>query len=100
MKRATGRAYRRLKGAHPRRPITKTSTFEELGCDLLLGLAGAGMLGGLVLLVWATVTGLLLAQLVAGAALIGLGAVLLLLWERIAWEPFVQELGRTLNGLS
>ncbi len=100
MKRAAGRAYQRLRGAHPRRPITRTSALEEIGCDLLLGLAGVGMLGGLVLLVWATMRGLPLAQLIVGAALIGFGAVLLLLWERIAWEPLVRELGRTLDELT
>lgn len=100
MKRAAGRACQRLRGAHPRRPMTRTSALEEIGCDLMLGLAGAGMLGGLILLVVATVTGLHFIQLLVGAALIGLGALLLLLWEQIAWEPFVQELGRTLDELS
>jgi hypothetical protein len=100
MKRATGRAYQRLRGAHPRRPKSRTSALVEIGCDLLLGMAAAGMLGGLVVLVWATVTSLRPAQLVLGAVLIGVGGLLLLLWERIAWEPFVRELGRNLDQLT
>jgi hypothetical protein len=100
MKRAAGRAYQRLKGAHPRRPKSQTSKLAEIGCDLLLGMAAFGTLGGLILLVWATMTGLRPERLAAGAALIGLGALLLILWERIAWEPFVRELGQSLDGLS
>lgn len=68
--------------------------------DLLLGLSALGALGGAILLVRATVGGADAAQLMAGAALTGLGGLLLLLWERIAWEPFVRGLGRTLAELS
>jgi hypothetical protein len=100
MKRAAGRAYQRFKGAHPRRPKSRTSLLVEISCDLMLGMAAVGMLGGLAVLIWATMTGLHLPQLAAGAALIGLGALLLLLWERIAWEPIVRELGQTLNELT
>lgn len=100
MKRAVGRAYQRLKGEHPRRPKSKTNGLVEVACDLLLGLAALGMIGGLALLLWATVSGLHPAKLLGGAAAIGLGAGLLLLWERIVWEPAARALARRLDELS
>ena len=90
MKRAAGRAYQRIRGAHPRRPKTGTSLLVDITCDLLLAASAAGLLGGMAVLLWATVSGLDTTRLVAGAALIGVGGVLLLLWERIAWEPFAR----------
>jgi hypothetical protein len=100
MKRAVHRAYRRLQGAHPRRPPSKTKILAEIGCDLLLALAVFGILGGAGVLVWATATGFHVTFLLCGVAMIGLGAVLLLIWERVAWDPFVRELGENLVELS
>ena len=97
MKRAAGRAYQRIKGAQPRRPKSRTSLLVDIACDLLLTASAAGILGGMAVLVWATVSGLRLAQLVSGAALIAVGALLLLLWERIAWEPFAHEASEHLS---
>lgn len=90
MKRAVGRAYQRVKGVHPRRPKSRTSLLLDIACDLLLASSAAGLVGGMGVLLWATVGGLETARLVSGAALIAIGAALLLAWERIAWEPFAQ----------
>ena len=100
MYRAMSRACQRLKGAHPRRPQSRTRALFEISCDSLLGLAALGMFGGLALLLWAIFSGLDLAKLAAGAVLIGAGAGLLLVWERIVWKPEMRELGRRLSELS
>ena len=41
---------------------------------------------------WAILDGLLLTRLVSGLALMALACGLLVLWERLAWEPFVERL--------
>lgn len=91
MQRAVKRAYLRLQGAHPRRPPSPLARTMELLCDGLLGLAAMGFLGGLGLIVWSLVAGLWPAPLVAGLVLLVLSAVLLLVWERLAWEPFIKQ---------
>ena len=99
MKRAVGRAYQRVKGIHPRRPKSRTSLLLDIVCDLLLASSAAGLLGGMGVLLWATVSGLETARLIFGAVLIASGAALLLLWERIAWEPFAHALPQHLDDL-
>jgi hypothetical protein len=100
MKRAVHRAYRRFTGAHPRRPRSRASLAAEIGCDLMLALAVFGMLGGAGVLVWATATGFHAGLLLCGALMIGLGALLLLIWERVAWEPFAEKISEHLVELS
>lgn len=100
MKRAVVRAYRRVQGAHPRRPKSRHSLWLDLACDLLLALAATGLLGGVAVLLWGLATGARLSQLLAGAGLFVLGAALLLAWERIAWEPFVEALSEQISELT
>lgn len=83
-----------------RQPLSRPAAGQLQRRTNALGLSALGALGGAILLVRATVGGADAAQLMAGAALTGLGGLLLLLWERIAWEPFVRGLGRTLAELS
>lgn len=92
MQRAIGRAYQRVKGAHPRRPKSTHRWMAELGCDLLLIAAGVALLGGFGLAIWGMLGGLQLVKIVLGLGLLVLGPILLLLWERVAWEPFVERL--------
>lgn len=94
MRRAIGRAYQRMKGAHPRRPKSSYSLIFELGCDLLLIAAGVAVLGGLGLVVWGVLGVLAPLWIILGLGLIALGPILLLLWERVAWEPFAERLSR------
>ena len=92
MKRAIGRAYKRIQGRHPRREKTGNGWLVELGCDLILVGASACALAGVGLAVWAAIAGFLGSAILAVIALFALGAGLLLLWEKIAWEPFVGHL--------
>ena len=92
MQRAIGRAYQRVKGAHPRRPKSDHSWMVELGCDLLLIAAGVAVLGGFGLVVWEMLGALQPVKIAVGLGLLALGPVLLLIWERVAWEPFVERL--------
>jgi hypothetical protein len=92
MQRAIGRAYQRVKGAHPRRPKSDHSWIMELGCDLLLIAAGVAVLSGFGLAVWGMLGVLQPVKIGIGVGLLALGPVLLLLWERVAWEPFAERL--------
>jgi hypothetical protein len=92
MQRAIGRAYLRVRGAHPRRPKSDHSLLIEIGCDALLAFAGMAVLAGFALVAWAMLDGLQLTKVVLGLALLALGPLLLLVWERVAWEPFVERL--------
>jgi hypothetical protein len=89
-----------MKGAHPRRPKTPVRWLAELACDLLLTLAAAGLLGGVALALWGLAAGGRLPQLLAGLAAFAIGAVLLLVWERVAWEPFAEELADQVSELT
>lgn len=92
MQRAIGRARQRLQGEHPRRPKSTIGLLVEISCDLLLAAAAAAVLGGVALVVWAILDGWNPARMVAGLCLLAMGPVILLIWERIAWAPFVEHL--------
>lgn len=92
MQRVIGRAYKRLRGAHPRRPKSDVSHLMELGCDALLAAAALAVLGGLALAVWGVFGGFSAEDLLLGLVLTGCGAILLCAWDRLAWEPFAQQL--------
>jgi hypothetical protein len=66
----------------------------ETFCDLLLAVAIAAFLGGLVLLVLNFIGGFHFAGFALGLASLVLGPVLLLVWERLAWEPFAKRLSQ------
>lgn len=100
MKRAVGRAYRRMQGAHPRRPKTSSRWLAELACDFLLTSAAAGVLAGVALALWGVAAGGRLPQLVSGLAFFVIGAGLLLVWERVAWEPFAEDLSDQVSELT
>ena len=91
MQRAVARAYQRLQGNHPRRPPAPFARTMEVLCDGLLGLAVVAFLGGVGLIVWGLVAGFAPIRLIAGLVLLAVSAVLLLLWERFAWEPFIKQ---------
>lgn len=92
MQRALGRAYQRFQGGHPRRPPSKGTPLAELVCDALLLLAIATFLAGVAVVVAGLIGGVHVARLLVGGALVLAGPVLLLVWERLAWEPFVKRL--------
>lgn len=92
MQRAIGRAYKRLRGAHPRRPDSRYRLLKEIACDMLLGAAFVSIVSAPVTLVWAAYSGLDLAKIMLSLGLLALGAGLLLVWEQVAWEPFVERL--------
>ncbi|MGZ6015779.1 MAG: hypothetical protein ACXWKM_08535 [Phenylobacterium sp.] len=92
MQRAIGRAYQRVKGAHPRRPKSSHRWMVELGCDLLLIAAGLAVLGGFGLAVWGMLGAMQPVKIAVGLGLLALAPVLLLIWERVAWEPFAERL--------
>jgi hypothetical protein len=96
MQRALARAHQRLQGNHPRRPPAPFARTTEILCDILLAASAVAFLAGVGLTVWAIVGRLGLVQLCSGLALLAIGPVLLLIWERVAWEPF----GRRLSQLS
>lgn len=93
MRRTIGRAYKRLRGAHPRRPKSDVSHLLELACDALLVASALAVLGGLTLALRGVFGGGFSAEdFILGLVLIGCGVVLLCTWERLAWEPFAQQL--------
>ncbi len=92
MQRTLGRAYQRLQGNHPRRQDGER--FMELVCDAILVLAVLDFLGGVALIVWGCITGLEPIRIAAGVVLVILSPLLLLLWERMAWEPFAERLAQ------
>jgi len=92
MQRAIGRAYQRLQGAHPRRPRNRYSLLVEIGCDVLLGAVVLSSLAAFALLAWAMYAGFTAAAIALVIGLVGLSAALLLVWERVAWEPLAERL--------
>ena len=94
MQRALSRAHQRLQGNHPRRPAAPFARTIEILCDILLAAAAVAFLAGVGLTAWALVSGPGLVQLLSGLALLVVGPVLLLIWERVAWEPFARRLSQ------
>ncbi len=94
MQRQLGRAYQRLQGAHPRRPPSLSGHAMEFFCDVLLALAATSLVGGLGLIVWSFFPALSPLRLGAGLAALVASPLLLLLWERLAWEPFAKRLAQ------
>jgi hypothetical protein len=63
-----------------------------MGMDAMLAAAALAALGGGVLIVLAVLDGFEPMQALAGAALVALAALLLYVWEKLAWEPFVEQM--------
>lgn len=94
MQRTLGRAYQRLQGGHPRRPASVYGRAMEFFCDGLLALAGIAFVGGVALIVWSFLPSFAPLRLAAGLALLATSPLVLLLWERLAWEPFEMRLSQ------
>ena len=92
MQRAVGRAHKRLRGAHPRRPTSDFSNLMDVACDALLAAAGLVFLGGLALALRAVFGGFAAEDLILGFVLVGCSIILLCAWERLTWEPLAQRL--------
>ncbi len=91
--RAVNRAAARMRGDHPRRG-GEEEALRTLLCDLLLIVTAVLALAGLVLIVIGLVQGFSVVKLLIGVGLVVLGVVLLLLWERLFWEPIARDLSR------
>lgn len=92
MQRTLGRAYQRLQGNHPRRPDGQRGM--EVFCDALLALGVLALPAGVALIVWGCLARFEPIRIVAGSALVILSPLVLLLWERLAWEPFREHLSQ------
>ena len=92
MQRTLGRAYQRLQGNHPRRPDGQRAM--ELFCDVLLAFGVIAFPAGVALIVWGCLAGFGPIRIVAGSALVILSPLVLVLWERLAWEPFREHLSQ------
>ncbi len=92
VKRAVGRAARRLKGDHPRRESNPARFGVYVFCDTLLIAAVLALLAGLVMSIMALLQILGWSYLGIGVGLAILSAVFLLIWERVFWEPFAHNL--------
>ena len=91
--RAFGRAVARVRGDHPRRG-RKNGLLLMLACDLGLILAGILLLAGLVLIAVGLVPSFSLPRLLIGVGLGALSVVVLVIWERVFWEPFAHKLAQ------
>ena len=96
MQRAIGRAYQRLQSGYPRSRDGRKGLMFEIACDLLLTVVVLGSLAAFGLLAWGMYAGFTGALVGLALGLVAVSASLLLVWERIAWEP----LPRRLSGLS
>jgi hypothetical protein len=94
MQRALGRAYQRFQGEHPRRPASASGRAMELICDGLLVLAFASLPAGIGVAVSGLIGGVHPTRLAIGGGLVAAGPLLLLAWERLAWEPFAKRLSQ------
>ncbi len=92
MQRTLDRAYQRIQGNHPRRPDGARGM--ELFCDALLALGVLAFAAGLALILWGCIVRFEPIRIAAGAALVIFGPLVLLLWERLAWEPFAERLSQ------
>jgi len=89
IKRAVKRAVARARGDHPG-GASKNGLLKTVLCDLLLVAVALLLLAGFVVVVIALFRGL--AMLLIGAGLLVLGVVLLIVWERLFWEPCARKL--------
>jgi hypothetical protein len=64
----------------------------EIFCDGLLVLAAIAFVCGLGFIIWGFFGGFAPFRLVAGILLLAVSAMLLFIWERLAWEPFAKTL--------
>jgi hypothetical protein len=94
MQRTLNRAYQRLQGNHPRRPPSWINRAIETVLDLLFFGAILVFLGGIALIVWSLAAGFEITLFSVGLALLVLGPVLLLLWERVGWEPVAKRFSK------
>jgi len=91
MRRALGRAYQRVQGNHPRRPASPSAKIMTLVCDAMLAAAAIAFVAGVGLVAWSVFAGPEPVRIVVGLALVAIGPMLLLAWERLAWEPFIKR---------
>jgi len=63
-------------------------------CDGLLVLGLGALLTGPALIAWGCVANFAPVRMGTGVGLVVVGALVLLLWERLAWEPFGDRLSR------
>ena len=92
MQRTLGRAYQRLQGNHPRR--ADGNWVMELFYDALFAFGLIAFPAGAALLLWGCIARFEPARMSAGVALMLLSPLALLVWERLAWEPFVERLSQ------
>lgn len=92
MQQTLGRAYQRLRGNHPRRQDGNHAI--ELLYDALLAFGVLALPAGVALVVWGCLDRFEPVRTGGGAALIVLSPSVLLLWERLAWAPFVDRISR------
>ncbi len=92
MQRTLGRAYQRLRGGHPRRPEGERAM--ELFCDALFALGVLAFPAGVALISWGCIAKFERIRIAAGAALVILSPLVMLLWERLAWEPVIERLSQ------
>jgi hypothetical protein len=92
VKRAAKRAMRRIKGDHPHRGAKVARFGVLLACDVILIAAAMAFLGGFAFVIVGLVQMIDIVSLGMGVALIVLSALLLILWERVFWEPFAHNL--------
>jgi hypothetical protein len=94
MQRALKRAHQRLQGRQPEWGGSEPGLWAKILYDALLTAAGAAFLGGLALIAWGVADRLEVMKVVGGAVLVVLGPALLILWERLVWEPFADKLSQ------
>lgn len=92
--RAFKRAVRRVRGDHPRRKSHPARFGIYVLCDLLLIAAGLAFLVGVGFVISGLVQAFDLVDLGIGAGLVLLAPVLLILWEKVFWEPVAHTLER------
>lgn len=94
MQRALNRAYQRVQGNHPRRPRARFSILMDIACDVLLVGAAFAFLGGLAVMVWGLAEGFRFEPLrfLVGLAFLAVSPVLLILWDRLAWQSLIKDL--------
>jgi hypothetical protein len=96
MQRAIGRAYQRLQTGYPGPRRNRHGLMVEIGCDVLLTVVVMSSLAAFGLLAWAMYAGFTGAVIGLALGLVGASASLLLVWERIAWQPAASRI----SGLS